>query len=191
MPSKRSSWPNQVVAIKDRRFIGNLAAQVPASSFSATGRIRRGELAEKFQDSVANVIDIFHRQITVNRKRKNLSHDFFRLRQARQVGTRLDDGWLLMVRHRIMNSGCDPFVLQEFRQYVPPLSPDDVHMINRAGPWPFRRNLHDALQAIVVPRRNVSPMLVQILDVTQLDPTDRRLNFVKTKIVTNEVVHVL
>jgi len=51
--------------------------------------------------------------------------------------------------------------------------------------------LHDASKRSFVTRRNVSPMLVQVLDVTQLDPTDRRLNFVETKIVTNEVVHVL
>jgi len=63
-------------------------------------------------------------------------------------------------------------------------------MINRAGPWPFGGTCTNALQAIVY-APNVSPMLVQVLDVTQLDPTDRRLNFVETKIVTNEVVHVL
>ncbi len=59
-----------------------------------------------------------------------------------------------------MNSSADAFAFQKFRQRVTPLGPDDVHVINRSGPRSFRRNFYNVLQTIVVPRRDVSPMLV-------------------------------
>ena len=89
-----------------------------------------------------------------------------------------------------MNSGADAFAFQKFRQRIAPLGADDIHVINMSGPRSFRRDLHDAFQPVVVARGNISPVLVQLVDVTQLDPADRRLKFVETKIVTNEVVNV-
>src|SRR5437588_548954 len=91
----------------------------------------------------------------------------------------------------IMNARADASAFQKLRQRIAPLGPDDIHVINCASPRSLRRNLHRAFQTTVVTRRNVPAVLVQFVDVAQLDPADRRLNFVETKIVADELMHIL
>src|ERR1043166_2364912 len=63
----------------------------------------KSSFAEKFEDRIADIIDIFHRQFAVDRQRKNLVHGCFGFRQPRQVGKEFGDGRLLMIRHRIVH----------------------------------------------------------------------------------------
>src|SRR5438270_312665 len=73
-------------------------------------------------------------------------------------------------------------------QRIPPFRPEHVDMINVPGPWPLGRQLDDAFQSLVVARGDFPAMIVQCVDVAQSHAAHRRLDFIETKIVTDELV---
>ena len=74
--------------------------------------------AEKFQDGVANIIDIFQRQFAIDRQRQNFFHYGFGVRELWQVRIKFRDRRLLVIRHGIMDAGADSSALQMLRQFI-------------------------------------------------------------------------
>ena len=91
-----------------------------------------------------------------------------------------------------MNSSSDSFAFQKVGHGVPFLGTgsNDIHVINMPGPDFFRRSPYHVSEPLVIPHGNFSPPFVQLVDVAQLDAANCRLNFVESKVITNEVVDI-
>ena len=79
-------------------------------------------------------------------------------------------------RHGIMNAGSDAFVLESLLQRFAICEADDEEMPHRFGVW------IDRLRAKLTRRQRIeikigvrSPLVVPLVEVTQLDAQDRRL----------------
>ena len=106
------------------------------------------------------MIDVLEGQFSVNRQRENFFHHGFGLRELRQIWIKFGDRRLLVIRHRIMDTGADSFALQVLCQFIASLSADDVHVVNGISPFFLRRRLHDTTKTFGVTSCNVSPMLI-------------------------------
>src|ERR1700730_10502495 len=89
-----------------------------------------------------------------------------------------------------MKPGANASPHQEFDKLIAALGSNHVHVINMPRPRPFRRSFDDAFETLVVTRRDLTPMFVQLVEIPYFDSSDRSLDLVEAEIVTDKIVHV-
>src|SRR5712671_3200817 len=89
-----------------------------------------------------------------------------------------------MVRFRIMNASLNVSFLEKKLEFVPSPRANHVHVIDGFGPVPLRRRLDDALEPLVITRRELAAIFVEAVEMFEHHAPYRRVDLVKPHIVT-------